>query len=274
MIQICCKDKERVLDAIRSGHIDAADMSFPNLIDSMVLTMKRHGFLDPLSDFLEDKRRDNSHIPFGILMILAIVSKMKLKTSLTDVPFAVNDAELLAELGWNVWDNERDINDGLFSEGAMRKLLAKYTRQEWVDFYNHYVQDSLLGTLGVQPSIHILDCTKIPVNLTNENYEESSVVKIEGKTIRGYKLGVLRGVLDDSGIAEEIVFGTLKTHDMEQCKEMLRNTPCLRENDILINDRGFLSREMTNYLKNTRKVDTYIPAKKKYGALWGCRSTG
>lgn len=24
----------------------------------------------------------------------------------------------------------------------------------------------------------------------------------------GYKLGVLRGILDDSGIAEEIVFGT------------------------------------------------------------------
>lgn len=49
---------------------------------------------------------------------------------------------------------------------------------------------------------------------------------------------------------------------MEQCREMLRQTPCLRENDILINDRGFLSREMTNYLKNVRKVDTYIPAKK------------
>ena len=80
--------------------------------------------------------------------------------------------------------------------------------------------------------------------------------------MRGYKLGVLRGVLDDSGIAEEIVFGTLKIHDMEQCREMLRNTPCFHENDILINDRGFLSREMINYLKTTRKVDTYIPAKK------------
>ena len=57
--------------------------------------------------------------------------------------------------------------------------------------------------------------------------------------MRGYKLGVLRGVLDDSGIAEEIVFGTLKTHDMEQCREMLKNTPCFHENDILVNDRGF-----------------------------------
>lgn len=161
MIQICRKDKNRVLNAIRKGHIDAAD-------------------------YLEDIRRDNSHIPFDTLMVLTIVAKLKLKTSLTDVPLAVTHAELLAELGWNIGDNERDINGGLFSEGVMRKLLARYSSQDWVDFYNHYVRDSLLETLRVQKNIHILDCTKIPVNLDNENYEESSVVKIEGKTFRGY----------------------------------------------------------------------------------------
>lgn len=44
MLQICHEDKEKVLLAIQSGHMDAADMSFPNLIDTLVLTMKRHGF--------------------------------------------------------------------------------------------------------------------------------------------------------------------------------------------------------------------------------------
>ena len=92
--------------------------------------------------------------------------------------------------------------------------------------------------------------------------------------MRGYKRGVLRGILDDSGIAEEIVFGTLKTHDMEQCREMLKNTSCFHENDILINDRGFLSREMTNYLKTERRVDTYIPARENMTNLSGCRKTG
>ncbi len=120
--------------------------------------------------------------------------------------------------------------------------------------YNDYVQKHLMKQLDIQPCVHILDCTKVLVNLNNEN---SSVVKIDGETMRSYKLGVL----DDSGIAEEIVFGTLKTHDMEQCREMLKNTTCFHENDILINDRGFLSREMTNYLKTERRVDTYIPAR-------------
>ena len=43
MIQLCRKDKEKVYQAIRSGNIDAADMAFPNLIDDIVLTMKKHG---------------------------------------------------------------------------------------------------------------------------------------------------------------------------------------------------------------------------------------
>ena len=143
----------------------------------------------------------------------------------------------------------------------MRKLLGKYNSEEWGSFYNSYVREHLMEELDIQPCVHILDCTKILVNLDNDNYVDSFVVKIDGETMRGYKLGVLRGVLDDSGIAEEIVFGTLKTHDMEQCREILRNSPCLHENDILINDRGFLSREMTNYLKTVLRVDTYIPVR-------------
>ncbi len=261
MIQLCRKDKEKVYQAIRFGNIDATDMALPNLIDDIILSMKKHGLLEMLPSALPDKRRDNHHIPFEILLCLAVTAKLKIKTSLTNVPFTVSDAELLAELGWNVWDNERNLNEGLFSESVMRKLLSKYSSEEWICFYNSYVQKHLMPKLDIKPNIHILDCTKIPVNLQNENYENSSVVKIDGETFCGYKLGVLRGIMDDSGIAEEIVFGTLKTHDLELVKDMLKTTLCLKVYDILVNDRGFLSREILNYLKTERKVDTYIPAR-------------
>ena len=197
MIQICQKDKEEVYEAICTGEIDAAEMSFPNLIDDLLLTMKKRGLTDLLAQALPDKRRDNSHIPFGILLCLAVAAKLKRKTSLTDVPFAITEAELLAELGWNLWDYERDVNEGLFSESVMRKLLGKYSSKEWGSFYNTYVQKYLMEELDIQPCIHILDCTKVLVNLDNGNYENSTVVKIDGENMRGYKLGVLRGVLDD-----------------------------------------------------------------------------
>ena len=43
-------------------------MSFPNLIDDILLTLKRRGLTDLLAQALPDKRRDNSHIPFDILL--------------------------------------------------------------------------------------------------------------------------------------------------------------------------------------------------------------
>lgn len=40
---------------------------------------------------------------------------------------------------------------------------------------------------------------------------------------------------------------------------MLKTTEVFHPGDILINDRGFISRELLNYLKLKRNVDTYIP---------------
>lgn len=150
MIQLCRKVKEKIYQAICSGKIDVADMTFPNLIDDIILTMKKHGLLDLLPSAIEDKRKENHHIPFDILLSLAVTAKLKIKTSLTDVPFAVNDAELPAELGWNVWDSERGINEGLFSESVMRKLPAKYNSGEWVSFYNDYVQKRLMEKMNIR----------------------------------------------------------------------------------------------------------------------------
>lgn len=79
MIQICRNDKEKVYEAIRTGKIDAAEMSFPNLMDDIILIMNRRGLTELLTYALTDKRRDNSHIPFDILLCLAVTAKLKCK---------------------------------------------------------------------------------------------------------------------------------------------------------------------------------------------------
>lgn len=63
--------------------------------------MKYCGFLEPLNKVFKDKRSDNLHIPSNILLVLAIAEKLKQKTSLTDIPFAITDAGLIAGTGWN-----------------------------------------------------------------------------------------------------------------------------------------------------------------------------
>jgi len=72
----------------------------------------------------------------------------------------------------------------------------------------------------------------------------------------------LRGITGDIGILEEVKIGSIKTYDLELCRDMLLNTPVLHPGDILINDRGFLDRQMMNTLKLERGVDTYIPVRK------------
>jgi hypothetical protein len=259
MIQITQESKEKVLAAIKQGRIDSADISHPNFIDEIILKMQEIGVVDELRHVIEDQRKPNAVIPLNFIWVLAIAAKMKVHTSLTDIPYAITDAEVLSGLGYALWDTERDLEKGLMAEGALRHLLGKYEQAEMINGYNQCVQGNILPNIGMEADLHILDCTELEVELTNENYEESSVVKIEGETRRGYKLSTLRGITGDSGIIEEIRFGTMKDHDLELSRDMILNSPMLKPNDSLINDRGFLSRDVLNELKTRRFVDTYIP---------------
>jgi hypothetical protein len=48
---------------------------------------------------------------------------MKVHTSLTDIPYAIMDAEVLSSLGYALWDTERDLEKGLIDEGSIHHLL-------------------------------------------------------------------------------------------------------------------------------------------------------
>jgi hypothetical protein len=120
----------------------------------------------------------------------------------------------------------------------------------------------MLPKAGINCNIPLLDCTRICVNLKNTNYEGATIVKDEEGTKRGYKLGTFRGIAGDGGVIEELCFGTIAEHDLSLCRDMILTTPVLKPGDILINDRGFLSRDILNEVKTNRGVDTYVPLKK------------
>jgi hypothetical protein len=262
MIQISQESKEKVLEAISQGRIDGADISQPNFIDVIIQKMNEIGVVGELCHVIEDKRKPNAVIPMGLIWILAIAAKMKIHTSLTDIPYAIMDAEVLSNLGYALWDTERSLEKGLMDEGVIRHLLKKYEQSELIEGYNQCVQDHILPKLNISADVHILDCTELKVELSNANYEESSVISYDGEVRRGYKLSTLRGLTGDVGVIEDIRFGTIKDNDLELSREMLLESPMLKPGDVLINDRGFLSRNVMNELKARRKVDTYIPLRK------------
>jgi hypothetical protein len=58
----------------------------------------------------------------------------------------------------------------------------------------------------------------------------------------------------------------MSEHDLSLSRDMLVNSPQLKPGDVLINDRGFISRDIINELKSGRGVDTYVPLKKSMDA--------
>lgn len=267
MIKICKQNKKSVLKKIYTGTFDNVVSSISNLVDDIILSMHKKGILACLVNKLPDKRAHNTTIPFELVMALSVAAKMKTNTSISDVPYAITDHRVLAELGYNIIDTEKDLKTGMMTESSLRFLFGKYEAKELFKSYNEAVQEQIMPKLDYKPNIHILDCTELSVNLDNENYEQSAITTNKyGDVDRGYKLASLRGIIDDTGIIEEIEFGAMNIHDLELSKNMLKTTKVFNPGDILIEDRGFLDRDLINYLKREKKIDVYVPLKSNMNA--------
>lgn len=267
MIKICKENKKSVLRKIYTGAFDNVAASVSNLVDDIILSMHKSGILACLANKLPDKRAHNTTIPFELVMALSVAAKMKTNTSICDVPYAITDHRVLAELGYNIIDTEKDLKAGMMTESSLRFLFGKYEAKELFKSYNEVVQEQIMPKLNYKPNIHILDCTELSVNLDNNNYEQSAVTTNKyGDVDRGYKLASLRGIVEDTGIIEEIEFGAMNVHDLELSREMLKTTKVFNPGDILIEDRGFLDRDLINYLKNERQIDVYVPLRSNMNA--------
>ena len=268
VIRVCKENRESVLKQIRTGKLDAAKLSTTNLIDEIILAMHTQGTLASISKSIPDYRAHNTTIPYELIWAATIAAKMKIKTSLTDITFALTDHRTLAKLGYTIIDTEQGLKQGLMQEGSLRFLIGKYTSDTLIQGYNRAVQEEIMKDMDLEANIHILDCTDLEVNYFNQNYEGAGVSHSKRspsgleERARGYKLSTLRGLIKDTGIIEEIRLGPINCHDLTLSEEMLRTTPMLKPGDILINDRGFLSRRLINHLKAVRGVDTYVPLKK------------
>lgn len=168
-----------------------------------------------LSQVFPDKRRYINHVSFDFLLCLAVATKLRHKTSFTDVPFTVMKKELLAKLDWNLLDNKRVVNKELLQKVSCASSF-------WSTAMDNGCLSISIMSRNICPKNWSYSCVstywtvwKVLSNLDNDNYENSSVWKIDWKTTHKCKLGVLRNVLDDSRISEKNIFGTLKTHAME-----------------------------------------------------------
>ena len=86
MFKACKMNKEEVITAIEAGDIDAADISYPNFIDDIILEMAKIGLIYNFDEVWEDKRASkNSTIPLNIIITLSLTAKMKQNIFLNNI---------------------------------------------------------------------------------------------------------------------------------------------------------------------------------------------
>lgn len=257
MLTLLRNDKSKVMEQIKQGMLDSIVACNNCLIDDIVLSMYRYEIIKSLDKSFSDNRRYNHTIPFSLIITLAISAKMKGMRAMSDIPYAIRDHRLLTELNYNLY-----LEKDTFSEGAVRHLIKKYSAEDLVAYYNDAI-NTIYKEENIRTDIHILDCTKIAVNGENSNYENATwALDRKGNKMFGYKLAALRGLYQDSGIIEEIKIGTASVHDLELSRSIMETSPHLHEGDSILIDRGFISRELINHLKNNRNIDVYIPVRK------------
>jgi hypothetical protein len=274
-IQIMKQEPTKVLDALKIGEIETIEFAVEQITDEFMIYGLRGGLIDKLSNSFPDPRKE-CEITTKQILSASIAGHFQDMYAISQSPYALHSPTLLAELGLNVkvllegeGISRRGTKDNApFNGDVIRKMLGDMTPLELIQWYNRQVGRAYLEQANYEPCIHILDCTKLEVNIDNENYEGSGIVKekekdFNGKVVekmkRGYKLGSLRSLLDDGGIITSIAFEAIQVHDLTLCNDLLMTSPYLKSGDMVIEDRGFLDGKTISNLKKERKVDVTIP---------------
>ena len=276
-IQILHQNPKRILENLSRGEVDTIENAVDQITDEFMIYGLRGGLIDELSKSFPDPRREEE-ISAKLILTASMAGHFQDMYAMSQSPYALHSPALLAELGLNVKvlssgegvSRRGTKEEAPFNGDVIRKMLYKMSPGELVGWYNKNAGKAYLRLIDYRPSFHILDCTDLEVNLENENYEGSGIVrrkkKVNGKereeVIRGYKLGSLRSLLDDGGVITAIACGTINIHDLELCRDLLMTTPMLKHGDTLLVDRAFIDGGTISRLKKERGVDVIIPLRR------------
>ena len=120
MIKLCKYNQHNVIEKIKSGKLDSVALSSSNLIDDIILEINNTQIFKCLKDNIPDLRAHNTTIPYELIWASAIAAKMKVQTSLTDIPYAIQDHRTLAKLGYTIIDSNNNLKTGLMQESSLR----------------------------------------------------------------------------------------------------------------------------------------------------------
>lgn len=196
---------------------------------------------------------------YELFIMAGLTSRLKRLVATSSMPFSFTNISAIQKIGYNFLKTR--VDGTYFSSGAFRDYLLATKQDRLQQCFNDYSYN-ILESNNIRPTVHILDATKVKVNMYNSNYEEAtSITDTDGTKIKGYKLSSLYGIYEDQLINESNLATTLNIHDLKAGKELIANYQGFKKNDILIVDRGYTSYEWFYGLKE-KGISIVTPAKK------------
>src|SRR5450432_1970389 len=198
---------DEVLESLRQGNIVALDTAIEQMPDLFLMYAIESRLLGNLAESFPDPRYQQPEIPIQTLLAAGIAGHFTGLYALSQSPYTLHSPRLLTALGVQVVVNQP--GNGLSRRGTkhsapfhgdvVRKLLAviatrdradkRLPGQTLLDWYNAHVGTLFCQVVSARPTVHILDCTDLVVNLKNDRYEKAGITTKNKQPERGYKLG-------------------------------------------------------------------------------------
>ena len=225
---------------------------------------KNYSIIDHINASFKDTSSYQTSYPYTLFIMAGLVSRLKRLVATSSMPFAFTNSSAINKLGYNLLKKREDGT--YFSSGAFRDYLLN-TEEAQIQKSFKKLSFDILNSNNIKPNIHIIDATKIPVNMFNANYENASTIRNdEGALEKGYKLTALYGIYENQLILECSHVTTLKAHDLTAGRETLLDYQGFKAGDHLLLDRGYLSFDLFYELLQ-RNIYIVTPAKKDSNIL-------
>ena len=298
------KDKSKVMKLFKSGEVDVLETYVPNISDRVMEYADKELNLDKIIDeSIEIKTHTDGMSP-TIFFYALLSAKLKRLFSISDATVAITSTELIDKFELNIATSEeftcesnmrkfitkvgiaeavtqekieerkkslsnksKKLTEQLDEDKIKNELQIRENGHRFVSFFNRVMNKLIKAT--EKPKIHILDCVKMPVNVKNTRYELSTVINYDGKPMRGYKMGVLRGVTDTGGIIEHLIDGTIADSDIKLVEDEVVNYEGVKKGDYLLMDRGFAKIDFVKELVK-KGINVIVPVKKNMDIFREC----
>jgi hypothetical protein len=164
-------------------------------VDQLISFGLREGFLKPGLQSFPDPRQ-TFEVPIDVVLVSQILQRLNDEHSLISAPYALNSAELVSELGYNIEILEQGFNnratfprETIFHGEVLKHILLASKPESLINWYNRDWLNILRENSPGRTRQYILDGTKIyvPESSWTEYQGAGKVKNQDGTYSYGYK---------------------------------------------------------------------------------------